>query len=227
MNAPCYRLILVSYLISLLLSGCASFNSNYLPDLQNKQGNDSLRHVKMVYVQEGQKPQDNGELCYEFHGCLWHGKNTFGAVLSQKFFDDLGVKNQFLGLSRMQRAYTRTPTIDAVNKGTLGPDEYVVDARVRYISDGAGSWFLKSLVGGLSFTMLPIWQTITMDVDLTLTDHNQEVVWKNRYTDSYTSVVWFLMFPMISTASSTPDEITDKIARTAINDMVKSGVFGR
>jgi hypothetical protein len=226
MNKPCCKFVLVPFLIALLLGGCASFNKNYLAAPKNKPDKDAMRHVKMVYVQEGQKPQDDGKMCYEFHGCLWHGRNTFGQVLTQNFLD-LGVNSTFMGLSRLQRAYTRTATSDAVKKKTLGPEEYIANAQVRYISDGPGIWFLKSLLGGFTLTTLPIWQTITTDVEVTLTDHNQDVVWKNRYTDSYTGMAWLLMLPMVSTASSTPDAITDKIARTAINDMVESGIFIR
>ena len=167
------NLIFINVLV-LYLAGCGgSFRSYNIPvssSLSPKQFSEKTK----IYVQETLKPQDSGEFCLEWHGCLWPGKNTFGDRLVNQFSQS-GASSYFLGLSRQERFESSQLGDDMYNhridvkisdspykkklesnktiKNNLHPNEYWIDSKIRFVSNSAGEWFMKSLLAGFTLTM--------------------------------------------------------------------------
>lgn len=265
MRANC----LFTFIVISLLSGCASFRNGNIPRAQLTTANETLKAVRTIYVQETLKQNEFGNYCVMNHGCLWHGRKTFGDSLADQF-KTLGVQSNFMGLSRQERIsnlsydefndgsliytgfkvqkngsnfeiipdvkemtyikikdnpYRKKLEQNGVKKAQLEDNEYWIDVKIYDTSDSAGKWFSKSLVAGFSLTMLPIWQSIGTNIDISVSNNKNEILWHKNYSDSYTGMIWFLALPAIATASSVPDAINENIARVAVNDMVQSGIF--
>jgi hypothetical protein len=248
-------------LMALGLTGCAAFRSHDIPDMGNLQAGATMAGVKKVYVQEVLKPQESGDYCFGWHGCIWGGRNYFGEILTEQFAE-MKVPAESVGLSphhKMLLHFSDTDEyllysifnpdgkkrqvskedldnfmehpikklVDNNNaiKSKLAADEYWIDARVRYTSNSAGEWLMKSFLTGFTLTLIPVWQTQSADIDILVTNHNQRVVWQKNYKDSYTFTVEFFLLPMVFSTRSVPDAIVQNISRTAISDMIRDGVF--
>lgn len=248
-------------LLALGLTGCAAFRSNDMPNMGNFQAGATMAGVKKVYIQEVLKPQESGDYCFGWHGCIWGGRNNFGEIFAEQFAE-MKVPAESVGLSPHHKMFLHFSDTDeyllyslfnpdgkkrqvskedldnfndhAIKKlidnnnaikSKLAADEYWIDTKVRYTSNSAGEWFMKSLLSGFTLTIIPVWQTQSADIDISLTDHTQRVVWQKNYKDSYTFVAEFFLLPMVFSTRSVPDAIAKNIAQTAISDMIKDGVF--